>query len=135
MLLCPYVAGDRLRPCTSSELLAFHFTQTKGSSPLATDAQTQQGFIDERAPLQLLIHHELPMKMRTKMSETTKCRTHPHNEDREAKGDSDGRNSKRVTGTVACSGLVASEFIETFRRNTRTTRTIFEAGQNCKEGN
>ena len=28
----------------------FHYTQTKSSSPLATDAQTQQGFIDERAP-------------------------------------------------------------------------------------
>ena len=45
------VAVDRLRPCTSAELLAFHHTQTKGSSPLAADAQTQQGFIDERAPL------------------------------------------------------------------------------------
>ena len=44
-------AVDRLRPCTSAELLAFHYTQTKNSSPLATDAQTQQGFIDERAPL------------------------------------------------------------------------------------
>ena len=45
------VAVDRLRPCTSAELLAFHHTQTKGSSPLATDAQMQQGFIDERASL------------------------------------------------------------------------------------
>ena len=45
------VAVDRLRPCTSAELLAFHHTQTKSSSPLAADAQTQQGFIDERAPL------------------------------------------------------------------------------------
>ena len=45
------VAVDRLRPCTSAELLAFHYTQTKGSSPLTTDAQTQQGFIDERAPI------------------------------------------------------------------------------------
>ena len=45
------VAVDRLRPCTSAELLAFHYTQTKGSSPLATDAQKQKGFIDERAPI------------------------------------------------------------------------------------
>ena len=43
------VAIDRLRPCTPTELLAFHFTQTKSSSRLAADAQTQQGFIDERA--------------------------------------------------------------------------------------
>ena len=27
------VAVDRLRACTSAELLAFHYTQTKGSSP------------------------------------------------------------------------------------------------------
>ena len=45
------VAVDRLRPCTSAELLAFNYTQTKGSSLLATDAQTQQGFIDERGPI------------------------------------------------------------------------------------
>ena len=45
------VAVDVLRPCTSAELLAFHDTQIKGSSPLATDAQTQQGFIDERDPI------------------------------------------------------------------------------------
>ena len=31
--------------------MAFHYTQTKSSSPLTTDVQTQQGFIDERAPL------------------------------------------------------------------------------------
>ena len=43
------VAIDRLRPCTPAELLAFHHTQTKNPSPLAADAQTQQGFIDERA--------------------------------------------------------------------------------------
>ena len=43
------VAIDRLRPCTPVELLAFHYTQTKSSSPLAADAQTHQGFIDERA--------------------------------------------------------------------------------------
>ena len=45
------VAVDRLRPCTPAELLAFHHTHTKSSSPLATDTQIQQGFIDERAPL------------------------------------------------------------------------------------
>ena len=42
---------DRLRPCTSAEFMAFHHTQTKSSSPLATDAQAQQRFIDERGPL------------------------------------------------------------------------------------
>ena len=35
----------------SVELLTFHHTQNKNSSPLAADAQTQQGFIDERASL------------------------------------------------------------------------------------
>ena len=45
------VAIDRLRPCTPAELLALHHTQTKSSSPLAVDVQTQQGFIDERAAL------------------------------------------------------------------------------------
>ena len=34
----------------SAEFLAFH-TQAKSSSPLTADAQTQQGFIDERCPL------------------------------------------------------------------------------------
>ena len=47
------VAVDRLRPCTSADLLAFHHTHThtKGSSPLVTDTQIQQGVIDERAPI------------------------------------------------------------------------------------
>ena len=45
------VAVDHLRPCTPAELLAFRYTQTKSFSPLATDAQIQQGFIDERASL------------------------------------------------------------------------------------
>ena len=31
--------------------MAFHYTQTKSSTPLAADAQTQHGFIDERTPL------------------------------------------------------------------------------------
>ena len=44
------VAVDRLRPCTPAELLVFNYTHTKSSSPLATDTQIQQGFIDERAP-------------------------------------------------------------------------------------
>ena len=35
-------------PCMSAELLVFHQTQTKGSTTLATEVQTQQGFIDER---------------------------------------------------------------------------------------
>ena len=47
------VAVDRLRPCTPAELLAFHCTQTNSSSPLAADAQTQEGFMDERAPVHI----------------------------------------------------------------------------------
>ena len=53
-----FVAVDRSRPCTSAELLACHHTQTTGSSPLATDAQTQQGFIDERAPIKPTVASE-----------------------------------------------------------------------------
>ena len=34
-----------------SGIVGFHYMQTKSSSPLATDTQIQQGFIDERAPL------------------------------------------------------------------------------------
>ena len=34
-----------------AELLVFHYTQTKGSAPLATEAQTQRGFIEERTSL------------------------------------------------------------------------------------
>ena len=45
------VAIDRLRPCMPAELLTFHHTQTKSCSPLAADAETPQGFIDERASL------------------------------------------------------------------------------------
>ena len=45
------IAIDRLRPCTTAELLVFHHTQTKGSTPLATEAQTQRGFIEEHIPL------------------------------------------------------------------------------------
>ena len=45
------VAIDRPRPCTTAELLVFHFTQPKSSTPLATEAQTQRGFIEERASL------------------------------------------------------------------------------------
>ena len=35
----------------TSGIVGFHYTQTNSSSPLATDAQIQQGFIDERASL------------------------------------------------------------------------------------
>ena len=58
-----------------------------------------------RSIRQLQTHHELPMTMRMKMSETTKCQSRHI----EAKEDSDGRNCKRVTGTVA-----TCEFIEIF---------------------
>ena len=96
------VAVDRLRTCTPAELFAFHYTQTKSSSPLATDAQIQQGFIDGRAPLNpITVRRELPMKARTNTSGTTKCQSqHKQKKNRKAKGDSEGRNSKRVTGIV-----------------------------------
>ena len=45
------VAVHRLHPCTSAELLAFHYTHTRSCAPLSTDTQIQQCFIDERAPL------------------------------------------------------------------------------------
>ena len=48
------VAIDRLLPCTPTELLAFHYTQTKSCTPLAADTQTPQGFIDERTSLDIL---------------------------------------------------------------------------------
>ena len=35
----------------ASGIIGFHYTQTKSSSPLAADVQTQQGFIDECASL------------------------------------------------------------------------------------
>ena len=34
------VSIDRLLPCTPTELLTFHYTQNKSSSPLAADAET-----------------------------------------------------------------------------------------------
>ena len=42
------VAVDRLRPGTSAELLGFHYTQTKSSSPLAADADPSRTVNDER---------------------------------------------------------------------------------------
>ena len=130
------VAIDRLRPCTSAEVLAFHYTQTKSSSPLA-DAQTQQGFNNERASLHNPTVADPPRtadedededEQDDHMSEPTQ-----NNEDRRAKEDADGRNYKRVTGTVAFCCFVTREFIETFRRNTRTARTLCETSQNCKK--
>ena len=41
------IAIDRLRPCTTAELLVSHCTQTDGSTPLATEAQAQRGLIGE----------------------------------------------------------------------------------------
>ena len=40
-----------LHPCMSVELLVFNQIQTTGSTSLATEAQTQQGFLDERASI------------------------------------------------------------------------------------
>ena len=96
------IAIDRLRPGTPAEFLAFHYTQTKRSLLLAADAQTQQGFIDDRASLH---NPTVADPSRTadadvdegerddEMSEPTQ-----NDEGREAKG---GRNCKRVTGIVA----------------------------------
>ena len=38
-------------PSITAELLVFHYMQPKGSTPLATEAQTQRSFIEERASL------------------------------------------------------------------------------------
>ena len=100
------VAVDRSRPCTPAELLAFHCTQTKSSSPLATDAQIQQGFIDERAslnptvadPSRTVNEDEDEDERDDEMSELTQM-----SRAEKRKGDSDGRFSKIVTGTVTCS--------------------------------
>ena len=45
------IAIDRLRLCTSAELLVFHYAQTKGSTPVATGARTQRGFTEDRMSL------------------------------------------------------------------------------------
>ena len=96
------VAVDRLRPCTQVELLAYHHTQTKSSSPLAADAQTQQG--DNLAPLNPTTVDPARSadggedERDDEMSEPTQNKEHT-----KAKRVSDGRNSKRVTGTVTFS--------------------------------
>ena len=100
------VAVDRLRPCTPAELLAFHYTQTNSSSPLATDTQIQQGFIDERAPLnpttvdqsRTANEDEDEDERDDEMSEPTRTKR-----TEKANVNSDGRNTKRVTGTVTYS--------------------------------
>ena len=44
-----YIATDKLRPCTSAELLAYQYTQDQGNQkPLIIDTPEQQSFIDER---------------------------------------------------------------------------------------
>ena len=88
---------------TSGIRWLFTSTQTKSSSPLATDAQVQQGFIDERAPLNTMTvdpsrtvdKGEDEDERDDDMSEPTQT-----TENRKAKRVSDGRNSKRVTGIV-----------------------------------
>ena len=42
---------DRLRPCRTAELPVCHHIQTEGSTLLATEAQTQRGFIEDRTSL------------------------------------------------------------------------------------
>ena len=96
------------------ELLSYDHTQTKSSSPLAADAQTQQG--DDLAPLnpttvdpaRTADEGEDEEERDDEMSEPTQNKEHT-----KAKRVSDGRNSKRVTGTVNYSSFVAREFIET----------------------
>ena len=103
------VAIDRLRPCTPAELLAFHYTQTKSSTPLAADAQTQKGFIDERTSFDI---PTITDPSRTADDEQDDEMSEPTQNDecREAKR---GRNSKKVTGIVAPSYFVTCEFSTT----------------------
>ena len=103
------IAIDRLRPCTPAELLAFHYTQTKSSTPLAADAQTQQGFIDERTSLDI---PTIADPSRTADDEQDDEMSEPTQNDecREAKR---RRNSKKVTGIVAPSYFVTCEFSTT----------------------
>ena len=54
------VTFDHLCLCTSAELLTLRYTQTKGSASLAADAQSQQGFIDERASFHNPTHADSP---------------------------------------------------------------------------
>ena len=67
-----------------------------------------------------LIVHVLARQRNCWLSTTRKPKVHhlsrqanTINDDRKAKGDSDGRNSKRVTGSVTCNGFVTREFVET----------------------
>ena len=80
-------------------------TQTKNSSRLDTDAQPQQGFINERAPLNRTVadssrnvnEHDDEDERDDVMSEHT--RTTRTEKRKEILTD---ENSKRVTGTVTC---------------------------------
>ena len=107
------VAVDRLRPCTSAELLAFHYRQTKGSSPLAADARTQQGCIDERAPLNPTFGHRLSIQMRTKVSETMECQS--QHQKRGQKSEKRIRRTKQQNSYGhPCGRFVTREFMKTF---------------------
>ena len=111
------VAVDRLRSCTPAELLAFHHTQTTSSSPLSTDAQIPQGFIDERASLNPTTADSSRTADEGEDEDERDDEMSGDNtnkENRKGKRDSNGRNSKRVTGTVTYSWSVTREFIGTF---------------------
>ena len=103
------VAIDRLRPCTPPELFSFHHTETKSSTPLAADAQTQQGFIDERTPFDIPTIAE-PSRTADDEHDDEMLEPTQNDECKEAKG---GRNSKRVTDIVAHNYFVTCEFITT----------------------
>ena len=101
------VAVDRLRPCTSAELLAFHYTLTKSFTPLSPNAQTQQGFIDERNSLNIQTIAG-PSRTVDGYHEDENVRADTNDERGKAKG---GRNSKRVPGTIAHNRSATCEFI------------------------
>ena len=112
------VAVDRLRPGKPAELLAFHHTQTKSSSLRAADAQTQEGFIYERAslhnptvadPSRTADEHEDEDERDDEMPEPTQITSAEKRKEIQT-----DEAAKRVTGTVAKSCFVTCEFIETF---------------------
>ena len=98
------VAVDRVRPGTPAVLLAFHYTQTKSSSPLATDTQVQQGFIKRTCSTQSYDCRSVAncrWRRRRRRARRRNVRANTNKENRKAKRVSDGRNSERDTGIVA----------------------------------
>ena len=129
------VAIDRLRPCTLAVLLAFQYTQTKSSSPLAADAQTQQGVIDERTSLDIPTVADPSRtagedvdedKQDDEMSEPTHMTSA---EKRKVDGTAkEFRASLPITASSRASSLRPDD------ENTRTAHTICKTSQNHKDG-